>query len=306
MAFESLDLTECFNHRGELNEYSVRWTSIGSDNCPPLIFIHGTPWSSYVWQPYAKALSSRFKVYLFDNPGFGKTPGGRNPQTPVEMNDINAISSLDATFAAQAEAFAALYHSWSFALDRPPHVIAHDVGGLIALRATLLHGCQYASLCLVDVVAVPPFGSPFFRLVAQNPSVFASIPDATFQGAVRGYIRSASCKPLASHVEDALVEPWVDGGSQGQMAFVRQIFHANQRHVEEVVGRYAEVGASMPVKIVWGKEDTWIPVDRAEKLGKLVGAKEVVLVEEAGHLIMFDQPERLATEIAMWLVQVSQ
>lgn len=306
MALQSLDLTECFVHRSDTNEYSIRWTSIGSDDSPPLIFIHGTPWSSFVWQPYAKALSSRFKVYLFDNPGFGESLGGKPLQSPIPTNEDHKIPSLDSSFAAQAEAFAALYRSWNFPSAQPPHVIAHDVGGLIALRASILHGCQYASLCLVDVVAVPPFGSPFFRLVAQNASIFASIPESTFRGTVCGYIRGASFKPLSSHVEDALVRPWADGGSQGQEAFIRQIVQADQRHVEEVEGRYGEVGGSMPVKIVWGKEDTWIPVDRAERLARLVGAKEVVLVEEVGHLIMFDQPERLATEIAMWLAQVTQ
>jgi hypothetical protein len=34
-----------------------------------------------------------------------------------------------------------------------PHVIAHDHGGLMALRANL-----YDSLCLIDVVAIEPFG----------------------------------------------------------------------------------------------------------------------------------------------------
>lgn len=245
-------MTECFTHRSETNEYSIRWISIGSDDHPPLIFIHGTPWSSFVWQPYAKALSSRYKVYLFDIPGFGGSPGGKPLQgSPSPNDDSSKISERDSSFAAQTEGFAAFLKSWSLRPDHPPHVIAHDVGGIIALRANILHGCQYASLCLIDAVAVPPFGSPFFRLVAQNASIFASIPDKTFEGTVRGYIRGASFKPLSKDVEDALVKPWVAGGGQGQEAFLRQMVQADQRHVEEVEGRYVEVGGSMPVKIVW-------------------------------------------------------
>ncbi|KAA8652850.1 hypothetical protein EYZ11_003312 [Aspergillus tanneri] len=304
MASESIVLTERFTHRSDTHEHSIQWTSIGPDSSPPLIFVHGTPWSSYVWQPYVKALSSRYKIYLFDNPGFGESPGRRPLQAPTSADD--KISELDASLAGQAEAFAALYHSWNFTSDRLPHVVAHDNGGLITLRANLLHGCLYASLCLVDVVAVRPFGSPFFRLVAQNPSVFTSIPDAIFQGMVRAYIQDASFKPLPKYVEDMLVKPWIAGGSQGQAAFIRQIVQADQWHAEEVEGRYAEVGSAMPVKVVWGKEDRWIPVDRAEKLASAVGAREVVLIGEAGHLIMFDQPERLATEIAVWLREVSR
>ena len=67
------------------------------------------------------------------------------------------------------------------------------------------------------------------------------------------------------------------------------------------MGRYVEVGRETPVKIIWGKEDNLIPVDRAEKLATLVGAKEVILIEEAGHLVMLDQTEQLGIELSRWL-----
>ncbi|RJE19547.1 hypothetical protein PHISCL_08118 [Aspergillus sclerotialis] len=295
----SVTLTERFTFRSDKYEYIIHWTCIGLDSGSPLVFVHGTPWSSYIWTPYVKALSLRYKIYLFDNPGFGESPGGK-PLTATANT-----AELDASLAGQAEAFAALYKSWGFTNDRLPHVVAHDNGGLITLRANILHGCEYASLCLIDVVAVCPFGSPFFRLVAENPSVFNSIPSAVFQAMVRAYIRGTAFKPLRGSVEDRLLEPWSSGGRQGQEAFIRQMVQADQRHAEDVEGRYSEVGAKTPVKVIWGLEDRWIPVDRAEKLGKMVRAREVVLVEEAGHLIMFDQPKRLASEIAMWLMEVT-
>ena len=298
MKMASITLTKKFTFRTDHYEYIIHWTCLGLDSGPPLIFIHGTPWSSYIWTPYVKALSSRYKVYLFDNPGFGKSSGGKPLSATANPPD------LDASLAGQARAFAALYKSWGFTDDRLPHIVAHDVGGLISLRANILHGCEYASLCLVDVVAICPFGSPFFRLVAQYPSVFDSIPGAVFQGMVRAYIQGASFKPLPSSVEERLLNPWSAGGRQGQEGFIRQMVQADQRHVEVVEGRYSEVGAKIPVKVIWGQEDRWIPVDRAEKLGKMIKAREVVLVEEAGHLIMFDQPERLASEIAMWLMEM--
>ena len=122
MGLESVVLSERFTYRSDTHEYCVRWTSIGPDYGPPLIFVHGTPWSSYVWQPYAKALSSRYKIYLFDNPGFGESPGGRPLLVPTSTTgDGNKIPELDASLGGQAEAFAALYHSWNFTTpDRLP------------------------------------------------------------------------------------------------------------------------------------------------------------------------------------------
>jgi pimeloyl-ACP methyl ester carboxylesterase len=41
-------------------------------------------------------------------------------------------------------------------------------------------------------------------------------------------------------------------------------------------------------------------------LAEALGAKEVVVVDGAGHLIMYDQPGRLGTELGMWLSRVAR
>lgn len=277
------------------HEFNMKYMSFGNPKGPPVIFIHGTPWSHRVWLPYAEALAPFYKVHLFDNPGFGVSLAGAS---------ISGRHELDASLATQSEAFAYLFRHWN--LSQPPHIIAHDVGGLISLRANLLYGCDYASLCLVDVVALRPFGSSFFKLVGSHPDIFNAIPDPIAEGMVRSYIQGAAFKPLAKEVEDLLTLPWTKKGMQCKGGFLRQIRHADQRHVAEVESRYGEVGNKMPVKIIWGKEDSWIPVDRASKLAGMIGTDQVVIVEEAGHLIQYDQPIRLGVELANWLARVAQ
>jgi pimeloyl-ACP methyl ester carboxylesterase len=304
-------LTQTFTHRIGSYVYTIKWTSLGPENSegPSVIFVHGTPWSSRTWSPFALALSTRYTVYLYDNPGFGQSPWRTSLDDAGRADDDvhNASSELDASLAGQAEAFAALYTHWGFRDDDDdkPHVIAHDNAGMFTIRANLLHGCAYASLCLVDVVAVGPFGSPFFDLVAENRHVFCGIPASMFEGFVRAYVSSAAFKSLSRETQNMLVEPWLEGRSQGQEAFVRQMIQAYQRHTE-LEERYGEIGDRIPVKVIWGKEDAWIPVERAEKLTKVIKAKEMVLVEEAGHLIHYDQPVRLAVEVATWLSQVAK
>lgn len=276
----------------QTREYTISYTIQGNPEGPPLVFIHGTPWSSRVWVPFAEAFSSSFKIYLFDNPGYGQSPGGVSI-SPRDQQD------LDASLAGQAEAFAYLLKEWN--ITEPPHIIAHDNGGLIALRASLNHGAEYASLCLVDVVAVSPFGSTFFKLVAANHDVFNAIPQTLMNGLIRAYIQGAAYKPLSSEIEDMLLLPWTSAGAQGKAGFLRQMRQADQRHASDVEPRYGEIGKKMPVKIIWGEEDAWIPVDRAKKLAHMIGAHEVVIVEKAGHLIHYDQPLRLTTELKLWL-----
>lgn len=266
-------LTEEFAWRGRV----VRWGRAGSG--PDVVFCHGTPWSSELWRPCAEALAPYFTVHLWDMPGYGQS-----------SKDAEHRVSLD----VQGELFADLLAHWDL---RAPHVVAHDYGGAVALRAHLLHQAPFASLALVDVVALAPWGSDFFRLVREHADVFGALPSAVHEGALRAYIAGASHVGIAPADLESLVSPWVDG--PGQAAFYRQIAQADQAYTDEIEGLYPEL--ALPVLVVWGREDTWIPVDRAHRLSGLIPGAQLRLIDGAGHLVQIDQPAALAATLARWL-----
>ena len=266
-------LTEEFSWRGR----RVRWARMGSG--PDVVFCHGTPWSSWLWLPYAQSLSRDYTVHLWDMPGYGQS----------SMHPDHRVS-LD----VQGEVFADLLDHWGL---RSPHVVAHDYGGAVALRAHLLHDRAYASLALVDVVALAPWGSGFFRQVRDHAEVFSALPGAVHEGALRAYIAGASHRGPTPADMDALVSPWL--GEEGQAAFYRQIAQADQSYTDEIEHRYPEL--DLPVQVVWGQDDAWIPVDRAHRLAQLIPGARLELIEGAGHLIQLDQPVALATTLTRWL-----
>ena len=300
-------LLQTFTYPSDDPQYLVKWTRLGPLDAQPLVFVHGTPWSSRLWAPYALALSPKYCVYLFDNPGYGQS----RFLTPAATAEFASNGSL----TKQAEITAALFKHWGFIPKPPddarsvraPHVIAHDNAGLVTLRMALQRDCYYKSLTLIDVVAVGPWGLPFFKLVAQNEDVFNEIPPQMFDGIVRSYVRDAAHKPLKKEDENMLAEPWVSGdGRPGQKGLVQALKQASTRRSDDAERQYYKIGESgLPVRIIWGKEDKWVPCERAVKLKELIGGKsEVVLVEEAGHLIQLDQPERLMAEILRFTVEV--
>ena len=298
----TLDQTFKYPENSPDPQYLIKWTRLGPSNGPSVVLVHGTPWSSRLWEPYAIALSSRYSVYLFDNPGYG--------QSQLLTEAAQAEFASNGSLTHQAEVTAALFAHWAqTAQEAPfqPHVIAHDNAGLATLRIALQHNVKYRSLTLIDVVAVGPWGLPFFKLVAENEDVFRQLPPHMFDGIVRSYIRDAAFKPLRTEDEDMLAEPWISGeGRQGQEGLIRVLKQASTRKSDDAERRYHELGEQgLPVKIIWGKEDGWVPCERAEKLRDLIGGKtEVVIVEQAGHLIHLDQPERLTAEILVFLNKV--
>ena len=257
-------LTESF----AVGDREVRWGRRGDG--PPVVFCHGTPWSSALWAPIAHALTAEHTVYLWDMLGYG----------------ASSMADGDVSLAAQGRVLADLLDHWALAA---PDVVAHDYGGAVALRAHLLHGAPYRSLALVDVVALAPWGSDFFRLVAEHASVFAALSAPLHEALVRAYVAGATHQPLRADDLDLLVGPWLSDA--GQAAFYRQIAQADQHYTDEIEPLYATL--DLPVQVVWGTRDTWIPVDRAHRLAELVPGARLDLVEDAGHLVQLDAPARL-------------
>jgi pimeloyl-ACP methyl ester carboxylesterase len=127
--------------------------------------------------------------------------------------------------------------------------------------------------------------------------VFTALPTAIHEGALRAYIDGASHAGVTPAAMETLVAPWLD--AEGQAAFYRQIAQADQAYTDEVEPLYPEL--DLPVIVIWGEEDTWIPVDRAHRLASLIPGAQLRLVPGAGHLIQLDQPTALATTLSRWL-----
>ncbi|CAG9990265.1 unnamed protein product [Clonostachys byssicola] len=301
---DSTSLKYDFHHENTTHTFDIKWTSLGDPKSPPVILIHGTPWSSRVWTPFALSLSRQFHVYIFDRPGFGDSSPERLQPGTADSGD--PVIKYDGDLARQAEVFAALFKSWEAHWGgQKPHVVAHDNAGLVSLRAHLLHHCDYASLCLIDVVAIGPFGQPLFKAIGENPALFERLPATAFEGILESYIRDAAYHDLSKDTVQLLKEPWIREGS-GKAGFFRELCQANVRSTDAVEGRYGEVGPKVPVKIIWGADDRWLPAETAQRLGDALKAQEIVIIEQAGHLIMYDQPAQVGVELTRWLLSVGR
>ncbi|MEU7179554.1 MULTISPECIES: alpha/beta fold hydrolase [Streptomyces] len=260
---------------------TVRWASFGTGaaGAPPVVLLHGTPFSSYVWRRIARGLAARHQVFVWDMPGYGASA---------------MHAGQDVSLAAQAVVFGELLAHWELPA---PAVVAHDFGGCVALRAHLLHGARYDRLALVDPVALAPWGSPAYRLLGAHSEVFAQLPPALHRALVREYLASASHPGLPPAVLDRLVEPWCT--AQGQAAFYRQIAQNDQRMTDEVQGRYGEL--TLPTLVCWGAQDAWIPAAKGHELAAAIPGARLRLIEGAGHLVQEDAPDRLTAELSDFL-----
>lgn len=258
------------------NGRTVRYGLIG--NGPSVVLVHGTPWSSFNLRHLIETLSKCFTVYYYDLVGYGqsdKSPG-------------------DVSLGIQNQILDHLIDHWGI---ENPMIIGHDFGGTTVLRTHLINRRNFRRIVLIDPVAISPWGSPFFQHVNVHETAFAGTPDYIHEAIVRAYVKTAAFKPIADETLDMIVRPWTE--PEGKAAFYRQIAQASSSFTDEIQPLYGKI--SIPVLILWGREDTWIPVEKGEALHEMIPGSLFHVISDAGHLVIEEQPNRLTEKIRPFL-----
>jgi len=150
---------------------------------------------------------------------------------------------------------------------------------------------------LIDPVAVSPWGSPFFKHVRAHEAAFAGVPDYIHEAIVRAYVKTAAFKPIDDRNLDAIVRPWTQPG--GKAAFYRQMAQADSGYTDEIQPLYTQI--SRPVLLLWGREDTWVPIEQGQALNKMIPGSLFHAIPDAGHLVIEEAPDRLMEKIHSFL-----
>ncbi|MEU7039241.1 alpha/beta hydrolase [Streptomyces sp. NPDC046237] len=252
----------------------VRWKVLGSGD--PVVLVHGTPYSSFLWRDIAPALARTRTVYVFDHLGFGQS----------EQRE-----GQDLSLAAHARNLARLLDLWELS---SPSVIAHDIGGAVALRTLLLEKRNYRGLTLFDAVSGGEWERGLFRLFLEHSEVFRQLPGYAHEALVASHMRHATHTGFRPGVLDAYLAPW--RGAEGQAAFYRQysqIRQADTAAYEDLLG-----GISLPVRLIWGRADRILPPEYAQWLHSRIPHAELHWIEGAGHLLQEDAPGQLTDHLA--------
>lgn len=263
-------LERSYSFRGQEVRYAVR------GNGPPIVLVHGTPFSSYVWHRIGPHLAKRRQVFVFDLLGYGQS---------------DKHTGQDVSLGVQNEVFTELLVHWGLGC---PDVVAHDFGGTTALRTHLLNGRDFKSLVLIDPVVLAPWGIGFDRHVRKHEAVFRDVPPDIHEAILSAYIKGATTRTLSTEALAPYLQPWL--GAEGQAAFYRQIAQFDQRFTDELEARYGDVRC--PTLILWGEEDHWLPIEHGYRLSTLIPSAQFRPVPGSGHLVQEDASDAViaATE----------
>ena len=261
-----------------IDGHRIACAAIGSGE--PVVLIHGTPSSSYIWRNVAPKLADAgHRVHVFDLLGFGASERPFDP-------------AVDTSVSGQVPILERLMAHWG--LDSA-HIVAHDIGGAVAQRFCLFHPSLAKSLTLIDTVSFDSW--PSKRTNDQMKAGLEALikaPDAEHRAHFRAWLLSTVERKDA--FEAGSLEAFIDliSGPVGQASlFQHQVAHYDHKHTSEISDRLGDL-STLPVQIIWGQNDAWQVVEWAHRLQAAIPGSDLHVLPRCGHFAMEDQPDRVS------------
>ena len=251
----------------------------GDPGAPVALLLHGYPNSSYLWKDVLPAVADAgWRAVAPDLPGFGDSEpfvgeAGTWADHVLALDDFVALHDL-----------------------APVALVVHDWGGLIGLR----WACERPYAVRALVIS----GTGFFpdgrwhglaeglRTPDQGEQMVESITRETFGNVLR------AASPAVT--EEALDEYWKGYDGDARRAAHLALYRSGDfTELAAYDGALARLG--VPTLLLWGEHDDYAPVGGAHRFKREIPHAELVVLDDAGHFLQEDAPERVAREIARFL-----
>lgn len=234
---------------------------------PELLFLHSVG-GLLQDDPFLEALSARYRVHAPLLPGYEDSEGSENLR-----------SMLDFTLHA--------FDVWD-ALDlRDPLVVGHSMGGMIAAEMAAIANRTVERLALIAPAGLwldeHPIADLFATLPFELPALLLHDPEK------HGKLLSA-------------------GGNFNDPEFLTEFMVGNARRL----GTAGKILFPIPDRglgdrlyrirartvVIWGTSDRLIPPLYAQRFTDAIPNTELSLIQEAGHMVPYEQPEAVIEALA--------
>jgi haloalkane dehalogenase len=249
----------------------------GPDDGPPLLAVHGYPESSYLFRHALTAAGREgWRAVAPDLPGFGDSP----PNRP-------------GTWEHQMEALDRFHASLELG---PVVLIGHDWGGLIGLRWACEHPEKVRGLVITDTGFFPDGKWHGLAQAMRTEGEGEKHVDAMTREGF-GQMLDAACPGIGADTLDEFFKCFADQERRrGQLDLYRS---GDFEKLEPYQGCLAEL--DVPALILWGADDPFAPPAGAHRFHKEIPGSELVVLEDTGHFLWEQAPERSSEELARFL-----
>lgn len=254
----------------------------------PLVLMHGFPDNTHLYDRLVPHLADRRPVVRFDFLGWGRSdkPAGYPYTAANQVGDLAAVvGALDEHIGAGELV-----------------LVAHDASGPPAIDWALDHPGRVATLVLLNTyyhwtagLRRPPrialYSTPIVRAAARAiVRRWPGLDRRFYTWQVGGFIADPA-------VRDQLVPQLYEQSLPARPAFWR----LNDDLLTSVASHRRRIGDmrrfDRPVRVIFGARDRYLNPRVARNFAALFPNSELHLLDDAGHYVQVDQPERVAALI---------
>ncbi len=247
----------------------------------PLVLIHGMAFSYEVWNKTIKAASKFFTVYAPDLPGFGCS---EKPDVDYGLSYyIDFLKKFMDTLKIEKCALAGM-----------------SMGGEITAAFTAKYPERVSRLVIINAKGfsplfrgmrtLPVLGSPTFLLMFNS------------RGMLKRYFESMMYDRKVLR-EDLVEKEWIRIRDPSYRASLTK----NTKYLSSVDVEFPNALKSIKTKtlIIWGKDDTILPVTDAYKFKECIENSDVVLLDRCGHAPVLERNEEFNKALLSFLAEVN-
>jgi 3-oxoadipate enol-lactonase len=242
----------------------------------PLVLVHGLAYDRAGWGRLPDLLAERFRVVLLDNRGVGESDAPVGPYAVHQMA-ADVVAVLDEAGIERTNLFGV------------------SLGGYIAQELALGHPERVAKLILASTA---PGGPQAVPMPQATQEVFARYPTMEREAGLRMFVENSlgerGVRELPDVVEEIFryrlghaptVEAWLAQATAGA-----------------TYESYDRIGAvDVPTLVIAGGADVVVDPRNAALLGELIPGARVEIVPDRGHLLVWEDSERVAELVTEFL-----
>jgi pimeloyl-ACP methyl ester carboxylesterase len=239
---------------------------------PPLLFFH--PLSGLAWLPLLDQLAQGHTVYAPEHPG--TTPGD-----PQAIGEVRTLGELLLVYEEMIS---------TLGLDRPA-ALGQSFGGMVAADLAATFPRLFSKLVLLAPMGLwrDDAPIPLMEMVGGAPE---DAPRYLFAHPDSEAARAARALPTdPRQIPTAIAQSTWNVGCTTKFAWPIAD-HGLGRRLHRI---------RVPTLILWGREDALVPVAYAKEFGSRIAGSQVEVIDDCGHVIQADQPERAWTAIGRFV-----
>lgn len=276
----SVYLEKYANHQSRflaIDDSLVHYRDEGSG--PVLVLLHGIFSSLHTFDGWTEQLRSSFRIIRLDLPGFGLSQVTKDHRYSMERY-LKAITALMDDLGIQHFSIA-----------------GNSLGGWLAWEYTLDYPERVQKLILIDAAGVE-IGRhiPLPVRLARLPFAKKFVPLFIRKSVVAHFIEEVYAHP--ERISPGLIQRYYDlfareGNPEAFLTLVNTKF----------VDRTAELPLiQVPTLIIWGEQDSWLPVSNAYHFLNMIPLAQLVIYEDLGHAPMEEGAEDTAEDVRSFLL----